>query len=78
MKRDPDTTNNLPSDDKNCNSNIYSPSDIKAAVNFGWQAVRDDKQYSEPNKAFELPFPKLTAYCRIESSQGQEDGRIPS
>lgn len=44
--RDPDTTNNLPDGDKNCNGNKYSPSDIKTAVNFAWQAKKDGKQYS--------------------------------
>lgn len=44
--RDPDTTNNLPDGDKNCNSNKYTPDEIKTAVNFGWQAHKDGTKYS--------------------------------
>ena len=45
--RDPDNTNNLPDANKVCNGNTYSPDEIKTAVSFGWQAMKDGKQYSE-------------------------------
>ena len=44
--RDPDTVNNLPDGDKDCNGNTYTPDNIKTAVSFGWQAFQDDKTYS--------------------------------
>lgn len=45
-ERDPDTVNNLPDGDKDCNGNTYSSNDIKSTINFSWQAVRDNKEYS--------------------------------
>ena len=46
-ERDPDTVNNLPNGDKDCNGNTYSSDDVKTTINFAWQAVRDKKQYSK-------------------------------
>ena len=51
--RDPKKTNNIPDGNKICNDKTYSPNDIKTAVNFGWQAKKDGKQYSK--------FPWVTA-----------------
>ena len=45
--RAPDTTNNLPAGDKNCNGNLYTPSDIRTAVEFAWEAKKDGRQYSK-------------------------------
>ncbi len=44
--RDPDTTNNIPDKNKNCNGNNYTPDGIKTAVNFAWQAIKDGQNYS--------------------------------
>lgn len=44
-KRDPDSTKNLPSGNQKCDGRNYSQDDIKTAVNFGWEAVKDKKEY---------------------------------
>lgn len=80
-ERDPDTVNNLPNGDRDCNGNTYSSDDMKTTINFAWQAVRDDKQYSMsfllaeiPQHAFTLRIPRwsllLANHChRLGSSK---------
>lgn len=45
--RAPNTVNNLPSGDKQCGNNVFSPANIKNAINFGWQAKKEGKTYSK-------------------------------
>ena len=91
-ERDPDTVNNLPNGDKDCNGNTYSSDDIKTTISFSWQAVRDKKQYSmsflfpwlkNPQQAFTLDNLRWSLLLadhrhRMGSSKGQADLRVPA
>lgn len=45
-RRDPNTVKNLPSGSKKCGNNVFSPANIKNAINFGWEAKKEGKTYS--------------------------------
>lgn len=57
--RDPNTVNNLPSGDKTCGINVFSPANIKNAIKFGWQAKKDDKTYSKFSNESSRPVLRL-------------------
>lgn len=42
-KRDPGQVNNLPSNDKDCKGDVFTPDDIEAAIKVAWQARKDGK-----------------------------------
>ena len=85
-ERDPDTVNNLPDGDKDCNGNTYSPDNIKTAINFGWQANKDEKTYcmswllvakwNPPQVDFEDCFRWLITHYSLEAPKGEEYCRI--
>ena len=52
--RDPIDTRNLPGADKFCASQRYTPNEIRAAVNFAWQAKKDGVEYRKFNPLVDM------------------------
>lgn len=44
---DPSNVKNLPDNDKDCNGRTHSSDDIKTAISFAWNAVKNGNTYRE-------------------------------